>query len=99
MRYASGEFYHGEHKADRREGVGTYHHASGAVVCGHFRAGHLVGEGVRWGAEPGQAWRLQNGETQAVLAVDIARALTARIMKGAALKGAAHGAEFSGVGK
>ena len=46
MRYADGDVYDGEFKADEKEGRGVFRWASGDVYEGEFKAGKIEGRGV-----------------------------------------------------
>ena len=75
MRTARGDVYEGEFKAGEMEGRGTWRRADGAVSV----AGAMVGEGVGWSPDGQMAWRLRDGEPQAEVSLDEARALAAKI--------------------
>ena len=60
-RYACGDVYEGEWKADTQEGRGTIRFTSGKVDVSRYRAGNGVGEGARWSTDGETAWRLRDG--------------------------------------
>ena len=62
MRYANGNVYEGEYKADKMEGSGTYRYTNGLVKVGFFKAGKDVGEGVLFSADGQTAARLRDGK-------------------------------------
>jgi len=50
-RYANGNVYEGEYKADQKEGRGTFRFASGNVYEGEWKAGQKEGRGTYWYAD------------------------------------------------
>ena len=62
-----------------RDGVGTTKWADGDVDVIRFSANTPVGVGARWSAERGTAWRLRDGEEEAVISLDEAAAIAADI--------------------
>ena len=61
-RMADGDAYEGQWKANKKDGTGTYHYASGRADVTRHEADANVGEGARWSAERDMAWRLSGGD-------------------------------------
>jgi len=78
-RYANGNVYEGEWKADKKEGQGTYLYASGDIEVGFYKVGTDVGEGVRWTADGRSAWQLQDGKVVKTISLEEAERRVERL--------------------
>jgi hypothetical protein len=79
FRYAVGDSYAGQGKADEKSGRGTFHQVCGRAEVGVWRADERVGVGVAWFADRQAAWRTLDGEEQAELSPREARDMAAQI--------------------
>jgi hypothetical protein len=69
-RYANGDVYEGEYKANKKDGQGTYLYASGHIEVAFYKAGTPVGEGVQWTADGRSAWQLQDGKVVKTISLE-----------------------------